>query len=158
MRGSRDLRKSFRMASPELRFGIPNIEVGAALGLKINPSSFAGHELIVLFCPTDPGGAAQERAAYQAHNTDFVERDAWLLTFAGDGEAIVDGPARNLTIPDRNRRAWVAFRDLATHPEEFDRSSGATFLFTRGGNLRRYWHGPGHVKQVLEELQKPSFS
>lgn len=145
------------MASIELRFGIPNIEVGAASGLRINPSSFAGHELIVLFCPTDPDGAAQELAAYRAHNTDFVERDAWLLAFAGDGKAIVDGPVRTLTIPDRSRRAWVAFRDLAAHPEEFDRSSGATFLFTRGGNLQRYWHGPGHVSQVLEELRRPSF-
>ena len=145
------------MASVELRFGIPNVEVGAASGLKINPSSFAGHELIVLFCPTDPDGAAQELAAYRTHKSEFVERDAWLLTFGEDAAAVdIDG-ARILTIPDRDRHAWVAFRDLAPHPEELDRSSGATFLFRRGGSLHRYWHGAGHVEHVLKELQEPSF-
>jgi hypothetical protein len=36
-----------------------------------------------------------------------------------------------------------------------DRESGATFLFTRGGNLHRYWHGPGHIDEVLAELKIP---
>jgi hypothetical protein len=145
------------MAKIHLKYGIPDIELGCAAGTKINPSCFAGHELIALFCPLDAGAAAQEIEAYRRHSASFVERDAWLLTFADQcSDASVDGPARVLTIPDRDRHAWVAFRDLTGHSEEFDRSSGATFLFTRGGGLHRYWHGPGHVDEVLKELRVPS--
>jgi len=145
------------MATIEFKYGIPDIELGCEAGSKINPSCFAGHALIALFCPLDAGAAAQEIEAYRRHSADFVARDAWLLAFADQSsDASVDGPARVLTIPDRDRHAWVAFRDLTGHPEEFDRSSGATFLFTRGGGLHRYWHGAGHVDEVLEELRMPS--
>jgi hypothetical protein len=145
------------MATLNLKFGIPDIELGCASGTKINPSSFAGHELIVLFCPADSSQAAQEIAAYQRHRDEFASRDAWLLTFADDCEDIaVDGVGRVLTIPDRDRHAWVAFRNATPHPEEFDRESGAVFLFTRGGGLHRYWHGTGHVDEVVRELRTPS--
>lgn len=150
------MRTSF-MASIQLKYGIPDIELGCASGAKINASSFAGHELIALFCPFDAAGASQEIAAYRRHVAELVERDAWLLTFAEHCEDVsVDGPNRLLTIPDRDRHAWVAFRDLTEHPEEMDRSSGATFLFRRGGGLHRYWHGVGHVDEVLAELGTPA--
>jgi hypothetical protein len=141
----------------DLKFGIPDLELGCGAGMKVNPSSFAGHELIALFCPLDAGQAAQEIASYRAHGADFVKRDAWLLTFGEHcGDVTVESGYRTLTIPDHERHAWVAFRDLTRHAEEFDRSSGATFLFTRGGSLHRYWHGTGHVEEVLAELSTPS--
>jgi hypothetical protein len=144
------------MTAIDLRYGIPDIELGCAAGTKINPSCFAGHELIALFCPLDAVEAAQEIEAYRRHSAEFVERDAWLLTFHDQcSDPSVDGPVRVLTIPDHDRRAWVAFRDLTGHSEEFDRNSGATFLFTRGGGLHRYWHGVGHVDEVLKELHIP---
>ncbi len=146
------------MASIDLKFGIPDIELGCRSGARINPASFAGHELIVLFCPLDAYAAAQELAGYGKHCAEFVKRDAWLLTFAEHcNDLSVDGPGRVLTIPDPERYAWVAFRDLTEHPEEMDRNSGAAFLFTRGGGLHRYWHGAGHVDDVLAELRMPSF-
>ena len=144
------------MSSANLKFGIPDIELGCVSGAKINPSSFAGHELIALFCPLDPTSAAREIAAYRRHGAEFVERDAWLLTFAEHCDDVsVNGAARALAIPDPERHAWVAFRDLTEHPEQLDRSSGATFMFTRGGGLHRYWHGAGHVDDVLAELRAP---
>ena len=145
------------MNSTDFRFGIPNLELGCASGAKINPASFAGHELIALFCPTDPAGAAQEIADYRHYSAEFVERDAWLLTFAeACGDFAVDGAGRVLTIPDPDRHAWIAFRDLTEHPEEMDRGSGAAFLFMRGGGLHKYWHGAGHAPEVLAELRLPS--
>jgi hypothetical protein len=146
------------MATTGLKFGIPDIELGCFSGMKINPSSFVGHELIALFCPIDPAGAAREIAAYTRHFGDFVDCDAWLLTFADQcSNAAVDGARRLLTIPDPDRRAWIAFRNVAHDPEELDRSSGAVFLFSRGGALHRYWHGDGHVDGVLAELHAPTF-
>lgn len=145
------------MASRDLTFGIPDIELGCTSGTKINPSSFAGHELIALFCPLNAGAAAQEIAAYLHHSAEFARRDAWLLTFAEScADIAVDGETRVLTIPDPDRHAWAAFRNLSAHPEEMDRSSGATFLFTRGGGLHRYWLGSGYVDEVLAELRIPS--
>ncbi|HEV2596457.1 MAG TPA: hypothetical protein VGU01_14795 [Sphingomicrobium sp.] len=145
------------MDAIDLKFGIPNIELGCASGEMVNPSSFAGHELVVLFCPLDPGAAFEEIAKFLAHSAEFVERDAWLLTIAErGGDLAVDGAGRALkTIPDPGRHAWVAFRELTPHDEVMDRESGATFLFTRGGNLHRYWQGSGHVDDVLAELKNP---
>ena len=140
-----------------LKFGIPDIELGCASGNRINPASFAGHELIALFCPLDEAAATQEIEAYRRYSLAFAECDAWLLTFAEHcDEFSVDGTARVLTIPDPDRQAWVAFRNLTARPEEMDRSRGATFLFTRGGGLHRHWHGTGHVDEVLTELRIPS--
>lgn len=145
------------MAPVHLKFGIPDIELGCASGAKINPSSFAGHELIALFCPFDAAQTANEIAAYQRYSAELVQRDAWLLTFAEQCEDfLVDGITRVLTIPDQDRHGWVAFRNLTAHPEEMDRSSGATFLFTRGGGLHRYWHGIGHAQEVVAELRTPA--
>src|SRR5579864_5519098 len=128
------------MPVADLRFGIPDIELGSVSGTRINPSSFAGHELIVLFCPADAAAAAAEIAAYQRYSAEFADRDAWLLAFADDlGEITVNGVGRVLTIPDPHRHAWVAFRNTTSHPEEFAGTSGATFLFKRGGGLHRYW-------------------
>ncbi|HJP68221.1 MAG TPA: hypothetical protein VJ846_04905 [Sphingomicrobium sp.] len=140
-----------------LKFGIPDLELGCSSGTKVNPASFAGHELIALFCPLDPAAAGQEIATYRKHCAEFVERDAWLLTFAEDfGDLSLEGVERVLMISDPERRAWVAFRNLTAHPQEMDRDSGATFLFTRGGGLHRYWHGAGHVEDVLSELRIPA--
>ena len=140
-----------------LKFGIPEIELTSISGVKINPSSFAGHELVIVFCPNERAAAAKEIDLYQRHCPDFVERDAWILAFSEHGnEATIDGPGRILTIPDTDRQAWSAFRDLADRPEALDRALGATFLFTRGGNLHRYWPGSEHVDEVLSELKDPS--
>lgn len=141
-----------------LKFGIPDLELGCASGTKINPSSFSGHDLIALFCPSDPTSASQEIAAYRKHCAEFVENDAWLLIFLDRrrGEVAVDGGGRVLTISDPDGHAWLAFRDLIEDPEELDRKRGATFLFTRGGGLHRCWQGSGHVDEVVAELGTPS--
>lgn len=138
----------------QLNFGIPDIELSCSSGIKVNPASFAGHELIVLFVPRD--SPEQEIAAYRHHCDEFVKRGAWLLVFADDCNAQAGGQRRVLTVADPQRHAWVAFRNLTSHPEELGRADGAAFLFTRGGTLHRYWHGSGHVEDVLAELQKPS--
>ena len=144
------------MTENPLRFGIPDVELRCTFGLSINPSSFAGHELVVVFCPADPAEAAKEISAYRRRIAEFVDHDAWILAI-GDACAQEEakGPERVLAILDPDHQAWFAFRDLTDCPEAFDRERGATFFFTRGGNLHRFWHGPAHVDDVLSELPDP---
>ena len=145
------------MAATALRFGIPDIELRCASGATVNPAGFAGHELVILFCPVDPAEAAREISSYRSRCADFVGYDAWVLAI---GEECADvegqGPDRILTIKDPQRGAWEALRALIDPKEALDRKSGATFFFTRGGNLHRSWSGPGHVQDVLWELRNRS--
>lgn len=136
------------------RSAIPDVEIDCGSGRIINPTSFAGHALVVVFGPLDASEA--ELAAYRHHAADFVNYDAWLLSFADKCELGEAGEQHILTAADPERHAWVAFRDLTEHPEELDRGDGATFLFARGGSLQHYWHGSGHVHEVLNVLQEPS--
>ena len=142
------------MTTP-LRFGIPDIDLACSQDVSINPSAFAGHHLIALFCPIDEEQAADEITSYRRRARDFVTEDAWILAFA-DQCARLPQIGQPLLIADPSRRAWVAFRDLADSPEALDRADGAAFLFTRGGGLQRCWHGAGHVDDVLKELHKPA--
>lgn len=144
------------MTTAPLKFGIPDIGLTCGKGGTINPSTFAGHELVVVFCPTDSEQAAREIDAYRKHAADFVARDIWILTIGDQCEPTTRVQAGNpMLIADTDRHAWVAFRDLTHSPETLDRADGATFLFTRGGGLHCYWHGSGHVHAVLEELRSP---
>ena len=145
-----------RVAATDLKFGIPDIELVSSSGSKLNPSAFAGHQLIALFCPTDVNASDREIAAYRHHSAELVARDAWLIVFAQRYDSSPNDEARVLTFPDLEGHAWAAFRNLTPHPEEMDRDHGAIFLFTRGGCLHAYWQGAGHVGEVLAELGSPS--
>ena len=145
------------MMNTNLKFGIPDLELTCASGATINPAGFAGHALIAVFLPDDPETAAREMSLLRKTCTDFADSDGWILAFGNHNERVDgDTTARILTISDPGRRAWTAFRDLTDGLETIDRGRGATFLFTRGGNLQRYWEGPGHADEILQALRKPA--
>ena len=48
------------MNEATLSFGIPDIDLPRHGGGTVNPGDFAGHPLIVVFCPTDPAAVARE--------------------------------------------------------------------------------------------------
>ena len=144
------------MTTIPLKFGIPDIDLPCGEGARINPSTFAGHDLVAVFCPVDPEEAARELDAYREQAGHFVARDAWILAFGDQCAPATPGEAGNpLLIADPDRQAWDAFQNVAHSPESLDRGNGATFLFTRGGGLHCYWQGSGHVHDVLAELQNP---
>lgn len=120
-------------------------------GRTVNPAAFAGHDLVVLFCPTGGDEAAREVTSYLKHAPDFSCRDAWLLIFADGEQASSTGQCPQV-LADPNREAWIAFRNLSDYPESLDRGDGAVFFFSRGGALTRFWHGSGHVHEVLKEI------
>lgn len=136
------------MLATDLNFGIPDVDLTWTCGGTVNPSCFAGHQLVVLFLPMDAKEAAAELASYDWLADEFAGIDAWYLV-VGTGPA---PPAHEGPIAlDREDAAWAAFNKLAKL--QLDRQNGAAFLFTRGGSLHRVWGGVGHATEVVAELQ-----
>ena len=66
-------------------YGIPDIELPLLAGGTINPGNFAGHELVVLFCPLDRAAAEQELADYNRHADQLSYNDAWMIAVGETG-------------------------------------------------------------------------
>lgn len=143
------------MTAIRLRFGIPDVELPKLGGGVVNPSDFAGHQLIVLFCPTAPDATAKELNEYGRHAAEFCDNDAWIIGICADetGAASATSKACFSVAVDREPAAWSAFLRLAKHIDEPQRESGAVFLFGRGGSLQRVWTGSGHASEVMCELK-----
>ena len=140
------------MLAGKLNFGIPDIDLTWSCGGTVNPSCFAGHQLAVLFLPTDPRRQAKEFGSYEKHADDFAGSDAWFLVIgtAPDGIQKYKTPIAY----DRDDLAWNAFAELERpDPAVLSRPEGAAFLFTRGGGLQRVWAGAGHADEVIRELK-----
>jgi peroxiredoxin len=136
----------------ELNFGIPNVQLPWSSGGTVNPSCFAGHQLVVLFLPADPALQTAELASYERVAADAAGTDAWLLAV---GENLRPDLAALTNIPiaaDREGAAWRAFEKVARAGTGLDRNQGAAFLFTRGGAFHRAWSGQGHATEVIDEL------
>lgn len=130
-------------------YGIPDIELAGQDGGTVNPADFAGHDLIVLFCPAEPLAAASELASYNAQADALAYNDAFMVAVCC-GEAGL--PASRIVISTDAERAWEAFGkclDEGVHPRA---DCGGVLLFGRGGCLRQTWHGTGHAKEVIRVL------
>jgi hypothetical protein len=138
------------MLATELNFGIPNIDLPWSCGGTVNPSCFAGHQLLVLFLPTDERQQAAEFASYDELAEDLAGTDAWFLVIGTDNAKSPE--ERKIPIAlDRDGKAWQAFKKVAKK-SKLNRSEGAAFLFTRGGAFHRVWPGQGYAREVLQEL------
>ena len=144
------------MTAVELRFGIPNVDLAKVGGGFVNPSDFAGHQLIVVFCPTDPSAAAQELSEYSACASELCANDAWIIGICDDeaASAIAARQSCFSVATDQQRAAWSAFQKLSKHRTRQERDAGAAFLFSRGGSLQRAWAGGGHASEVMRELKQ----
>ena len=144
------------MTAVDLKFGIPNIELAKTGGGTVNPSAFAGHQLVVVFCPSKPSAAAQELSDYGAHASELCSNDAWIIAVC-DEEAASSTAARHSgfsVATDRHRTGWSAFQNLSKNLARQDPEWGAVFLFGRGGALQRVWAGSGHAHEVMRELNQ----
>ena len=52
------------MLAARLNFGIPNVDLPLGCGGTVNPSCFAGHQLVVLFLPADATKRVAEFESY----------------------------------------------------------------------------------------------
>ena len=138
------------MLTTRLKYGIPDVELSWSCGSSVNPSCFAGHQLVVLFLPKDPEGQKAEFESYQKLAEELSGTDAWLLVIGYDTHIQAD--AKTPVALDPDGRAWLAFKQVAGDLK-LERSDGAAFFFTRGGVFHRLWAGRGHACEVLEELR-----
>jgi hypothetical protein len=137
------------MVAGHLNYGIPDIDLPLGCGGTVNPTSFAGHQLVVLFLPVDATQRAAEFASYNGLSNELSHTDAWFVVVASEPFSPADAKTRVALDPDA--RAWRAFKENAADAT-LDRKGGAAFFFTRGGALHRIWAGPGHAREVAEEL------
>lgn len=142
------------MLASKLNFGIPDVDLTWSCGGTVNPSCFAGHQLVVLFLPTDPERQAAELSSYEKHADDFAGSDAWFLVI---GTAPPEGRKKYATpiTFDHDDIAWHGFTTLERPDHSaLSRQDGAVFLFTRGGGLQRVWAGAGHADRVVRQLKE----
>ena len=143
------------MTNTQMKFGIPDIELPRAAGGVVRPAAFAGHALVVTFCPTAPESEAAELADYQKLASEMSRYDAWLITVSERPITFEPDTHRaTAAAHDLDGSAWAAFQEVASPGTPLDQSAGATYLFGRGGTLQRIWVGAGHSAEVLEELAK----
>lgn len=137
------------MLGTQLKFGIPDIALAWSCGGTVNSSSFAGHQLLVLFLPKD---AEQQRAEFESYDRlagELSGTDAWFLVI-GD-ETHVQGEAKTPVALDPDDKAWNALEEVAGEGK-LERGPDAAFFFTRGGAFHRLWRGSGHADEVVREL------
>jgi peroxiredoxin len=138
------------MLATRLNYGIPDIDLPWSCGGMVNPSCFAGHQLLVLFLPTDEARQAAEFKSYEGLADELSGTDAWFL--AVGTRPMMDGDGRRVPVAfDPDGAAWQAFTKLAGQAG-LERVDGAAFLFTRGGAFHRLWPGSGHAREVVREL------
>jgi peroxiredoxin len=141
------------MVTTARHFGIPDVELPRAGGGTLNPAAFAGHDLVVLFCPKDRAMAADELADYAARTSALVRDDAWIMAVCDEaGLVSATGQCPLPIAADPSGRAWTAFAELVPSAGRIERANGAVFLFGRGGCLRRVWSGSGQADEVCREL------
>jgi peroxiredoxin len=144
------------MTGTRLNYGIPDIDLPRLGGGTVNPGDFAGHPLIVIFCPADPSAEARELRQCAERVDDYDGYEAWLITIGREvGASTLESDHPIASAYDPGDMAWAAFKDIAgREADEYDRAEGATFLFGRGGSLQRAWPGCGHGAEVLAELEQ----
>jgi len=136
------------MLASELKFGIPDLDLQWTCGGTVNPSCFAGHQLLVLFLPADERQQFAEFESYEQLSGELAGTDAWFLVIGGER---AEGAKRKVPVAlDPKGQAWAAFNKVAN--VRLERKEGAAFLFTRGGAFHRVWPGHGHASEVVDEL------
>ena len=136
-------------------FGIPSVELDRVGGGRINPADFAGHELVVFFCPADAESAAKEVEAYSQRAAAFVDGGAWLLGIIAktpDSLSVKQSGSHIMLAWDPDGAAWTAFESLLDPADRGEQKDGGAFFFQRGGCLARAWAGAGHAADALKAL------
>lgn len=139
-----------------LRFGIPDVDLHGIRGAKIDPCDFAGHKLVVFFCPSEAEAAAAEIEAFDKRAEVFAEADAWLIGVVGEkAENLPPGvvDATHIALADDpDGAAWSAFESLLQDAQQSDKAGGGTFVFWRSGGLCNAWPGTGHAEDALKAV------
>lgn len=130
-------------------YGVPDVDLAGQQGNNLNPADFAGHELVMLFCPAEQEAAVAELAAYNGLSDALAYNDAYLVAIC---QAEAGTPASRILVSNDSDRAWNALGKCLDGTERPDPDEGAVLLFGRGGCLTKVWRGVGHANEVAQAL------
>ena len=143
------------MLETRTRYGLPDIVLPRLGGGCVNPSSFVGHDLLVVFCPEEKVAALATLSELSERACDLADRDTWLLAIVADAQTqLPDSPSTcSITVAtDADGSAWSAFQTLVEDKAGSAAREGGAYLFSRGGAIAGFWPGTGHVGDVLREI------
>ena len=135
------------MVTTRVKYGIPDIELEWSCGGTVNPSCFAGHQLVVVFLPKEMEQRRLELEIYERLARELSGTDSWIVLIGDPTNLRSDGPVAL----DPQDEAWLAFKRVA-QAEDLDRDEGAVFNFSRGGAFEHVRAGAGSAEEVRKDL------
>ena len=145
---------------------LPTLEAWTTAGRPLKLSTLKGRRVVLYFYPKDDTpGCTREGCDFRDRHAEFARRNAVVLGVSRDGIAAHDRFRAKYRFPfdlvadidEKLCRAFDVIKPKTLYGREYLGVERSTFVFDESGRLRRAFRGvkvPGHVQQVLEELDK----
>lgn len=153
------------MPKATIRF-LPALEVATTSGKTLRLAELRGKPVVIYFYPKDDTpGCTTEGCDIRDNWGSFTRLDAVVLGVSRDSLASHERFKAKFGFPfelvsDEDEKLCKLFgviREKSLYGKKYIGVDRSTFVFGRDGALRREWRGvkvPGHVQEVLAEVQK----
>jgi peroxiredoxin Q/BCP len=144
---------------------LPAVEVTTTSGKTLRLSELRGKPVVIYFYPKDDTpGCTTEGCDIRDNWGVFTRLDAVVLGVSRDSLASHERFKAKFSFPfelvsDEEEKLCKLFdviREKSLYGKKYMGVDRSTFVFDRGGALRREWRGvkvPGHVQEILAEVQ-----
>ena len=158
-------RKTAAAAPKSAIRSLPAVEVATTSGKTLRLSELRGKPVIIYFYPKDDTpGCTTEGCDIRDNWEAFTRLDAVVLGVSRDSlesherfKAKYGFPFELVSDGDEKLcRLFGVIKEKSLYGKKYVGVERSTFVFDRGGALRREWRGvkvPGHVQEVLAEVQ-----
>ncbi len=145
---------------------LPDVQVATTGGQTLRLAALKGKPVVIYFYPKDDTpGCTTEGCDIRDHWGAFRRLDAVVLGVSRDSltsherfKAKYGFPFELVSDADEKLcRLFDVIKEKSLYGKKYIGVDRSTFLFDRDGALRRAWRGvkvPGHVQEVLAEVQK----
>lgn len=145
---------------------LPAVEVATTSGKTLRLAELRGKPVVIYFYPKDDTpGCTTEGCDIRDNWTAFTRLDTVVLGVSRDSlesherfKAKFGFPFELVSDEDEKLcRLFDVIKEKSLYGKKYIGVDRSTFVFDRGGALRREWRGvkvPGHVQEVLAEVQK----
>jgi thioredoxin-dependent peroxiredoxin len=145
---------------------LPNIELDATGGRRVNLASLKGKNVVLYFYPKDDTpGCTTEGCELRDRYPNFQGLDTVVFGVSRDSvnshedfKAKYSFPFDLISDPEEKLcRAFGVIKEKSNYGQTYMGVDRSTFIFDRNGKLRKEWRGvtaAGHADQILEEVRK----
>jgi peroxiredoxin Q/BCP len=145
---------------------LPTVEVATTSGRTLRLSELRGKPVVIYFYPKDDTpGCTTEGCDIRDNWGGFTRLDTVVLGVSRDSLESHERFKTKFGFPfelvsDEDEKLCKLFdviKEKSLYGKKYIGVDRSTFVFDRGGTLRREWRGvkvPGHVQEVLAEVQK----